>query len=120
MMNYNYITFHMFHSDKLRKAGRPRAIPDRFSPIIMSLHGQGYGYRAITRELKKQGLEVSWSTVRWYIKRQLSKLSHNGIQFCRNKLAKQEHGGQHREHTDFAKGYSPILFHSTTTQGYHR
>ena len=51
-----------------RSPGRPRAIPaDRVQEVI-SLYRGGLGYRAIARELEKQGLMVDWSTVRNVIK----------------------------------------------------
>ena len=51
-----------------RRPGRPRAIPEDRIPEVLSLYEQGLGYRAIARELEKQGLLVDWSTVRNVIK----------------------------------------------------
>jgi len=55
-----------------RKPGRPRAIPERLIPKVLSLYQQGLGYRAIARELREDGLSADWSTVRRVIKRQKS------------------------------------------------
>ncbi len=51
-----------------RKPGRPPAIPNSFTRMVLSLHCQGFGYRAIARELMKLGVFVDWSTVRRFIK----------------------------------------------------
>jgi hypothetical protein len=51
-----------------RKPGRPRAIPMGLFPKVRSLYQQGFGYRAIARELREDGLAVDWSTVRRFIK----------------------------------------------------
>jgi hypothetical protein len=59
-----------------RKTGRPRAISDELVPVVMSLCKSGLGYRAIARELMKQGISVDWSTVRRVIKRWLSEKGH--------------------------------------------
>ncbi len=61
----------MFPYDSRRKPGRPKAIPEKFVPKVIALYKQGFGYRAISRELKKENLSVSWSTVRRLIKKQL-------------------------------------------------
>lgn len=60
-----------------RKAGRPRAIPEDLIEEVISLYSNGLGYRAIARELMKQGVCVDWSTVRRVIKRRLSEESHH-------------------------------------------
>ena len=53
----------------LRKSpGRPRAIPEALIPNVLSLYKQGFGYRAIARELRQEGRSVDWSTVRRLIK----------------------------------------------------
>jgi hypothetical protein len=63
-----------------RKSGRPRAISDDLEPLVLSLYKSGLGYRAIARELLKQGLSVDWSTVRRVIKKWSSeKGHHNGL-----------------------------------------
>ncbi len=54
-----------------RKPGRPRAIPEELVPEVISLYKQGFGYRAISRELRKNGLSVNWSTVRRLVKDKL-------------------------------------------------
>jgi transposase-like protein len=52
-----------------RKPGRPRAIPERLIPKVLSLYyEEGLGYRAIARELRKQGISVDWSTIRRIVK----------------------------------------------------
>jgi len=54
-----------------RRPGRPRAIQESSIPLVLSLYQGGLGYRAIARELEKQGLLVDWSTVRRVIKTNL-------------------------------------------------
>ena len=51
-----------------RKAGRPRALSPEKAEEVLFLYSSGLGYRAISRELEKQGLVVDWSTVRRVIK----------------------------------------------------
>jgi hypothetical protein len=51
-----------------KRPGRPRAIPEALAPKVISLHRQGFGYRATARELLSDGLCVDWSTVRRLIK----------------------------------------------------
>lgn len=53
-----------------RKPGRPRAIPEDSIPRVLSLYEAGFGYRAITRELEREGILVVFSTVRRVIKAQ--------------------------------------------------
>lgn len=53
-----------------RKPGRPRAIPETLIPQVMSLYHGGLGYRAVARELRREGISVNWSTVRWVVKAQ--------------------------------------------------
>lgn len=60
-----------------RKSGRPRAISDDLVPLVLSLYQSGLGYRAIARELMKQGVSVDWSTVRRVIKRWFSEEGHH-------------------------------------------
>lgn len=63
-----------------RKPGRPRAISEDRTEEVISLYKSGLGYRAIARELMKQGVSVDWSTVRRVIKRWFSeKGRHNGL-----------------------------------------
>lgn len=48
-----------------RRAGRPRAIPDALEPVVVELHGAGYGYRAIARILREEhGANTSFTSVR--------------------------------------------------------
>jgi len=58
----------MNHEAVLREPGRPRAIPAALIPKVLSLYRHGLGYRAIARELEKDGLCVDWSTIRRLIK----------------------------------------------------
>jgi hypothetical protein len=51
-----------------RKPGRPRVIPERLIPKVLSLYRQGLGYRAVARELRQDGILADWSTVRRLIK----------------------------------------------------
>lgn len=51
-----------------RRPGRPRAIPANMIPEVTAMYLSGLGYRAIARELGKQGIQVNWSTVRRVIK----------------------------------------------------
>jgi transposase-like protein len=63
-----------------RLPGRPRVIPEDRIEEVISLYQGGLGYRAIARELMKEGISVDWSTVRRVIKRWLSeKGHHNGL-----------------------------------------
>ena len=51
--------------EKVRKVGRPRAIPQEMEPVVVELYNLGYGYRAITRILRKEyGLNPHYSSVR--------------------------------------------------------
>ena len=61
----------------IRKPGRPRAIGDNLIPKVVSLYQNGLGYRAIARELAKEGIWVDWSTVRRVIKAGRSKTPNN-------------------------------------------
>jgi transposase-like protein len=59
----------IMNTDQVRgKPGRPRAISESLIPKVISWHRSGLGYRAIARELARQGLWVDWSTVRRVIK----------------------------------------------------
>jgi transposase-like protein len=60
-----------------RKPGRPRAIPEDRTEEVISLYRNGLGYRAIVRELMKQGVNVDWSTIRRVIKRWLGEKDHH-------------------------------------------
>jgi transposase-like protein len=66
-----------------RGAGRPKAIPGDLIWKVISLYQQGLGYRAIARELMKEGISVDWSTVRRVIKKWLSEKDHHNS-FCSN------------------------------------
>lgn len=57
------------------RPGRPRAIGESVIPKVISLYRSGLGYRAIARELAKEGLCVDWSTVRRVIKAHQSKVN---------------------------------------------
>lgn len=51
---------------KVRKAGRPRAIPEHIEPMVVDLWERGYGYRAIARILNspEYSLNPHFSSVR--------------------------------------------------------
>ena len=52
-----------------RRGGRPRVVPPSLVPRVLQLYSQGFGYRAIARELAREsGLLVDWSTVRRLVK----------------------------------------------------
>lgn len=53
-----------------RRPGRPRAIPEAAIPRVLAMYQEGLGYRAIARELAREGLSPDWSTVRRVIKRE--------------------------------------------------
>lgn len=52
-------------SEKARKPGRPRAIPEALESVVVRLYRQGHGYRAIARILRN-GYEINphFSSVR--------------------------------------------------------
>jgi transposase-like protein len=57
------------NTDQVRgKPGRPRAISESLIPKVIDWHQSGLGYRAIARELAREGICVDWSTVRRVIK----------------------------------------------------
>ena len=60
-----------------RKLGRPRAIREDLIPIVLSMYEGRLGYRAVARELHKQGISIDWSTVRRLIKTKLAGSSKN-------------------------------------------
>jgi len=60
-----------------RKPGRPRAIGEDLVPKILTLYRRGLGYRAIARELTKEGVWVDWSTVRRAIKANQGRANEN-------------------------------------------
>lgn len=51
---------------KVRKAGRPRAIPENMEPVVVELYDRGYGYRAIAGILNtpEYGISVHFSSIR--------------------------------------------------------
>jgi len=51
-----------------RKPGRPRAIPETLIPKVLSLYHEGLGYRAVARELRREGISADWSTIRRIVK----------------------------------------------------
>ena len=61
----------------LRKRGRPRAIDESSLPLVLSLYQTGLGYRAIARELAREGLCLDWSTVRRVIKAHQDRAKEN-------------------------------------------
>jgi transposase-like protein len=64
--------------EKVRKPGRPRAIPAELEPTVIDLYNLGYGYRAIAKTLRKDYyLNPDFSTVKRTLKR-LGTLPHPG------------------------------------------
>jgi hypothetical protein len=56
--------------EKVRKAGRPRAIPSELEPVVIELYKIGYGYRAIVRILRNDYyINLDFSTVKRTLKR---------------------------------------------------
>ena len=53
---------------KVRRPGRPRAIPKAIEPIIIDLHKKGYGPQAISKILLQGKILIHWSTIRRFIK----------------------------------------------------
>ena len=51
---------------KVRKAGRPRAIPEHLEPVVVELYCRGYGYRAIANILNtpEYGVNPHFSSIR--------------------------------------------------------
>jgi len=50
---------------RVRKPGRPRAIPEALEPVVIELYRQEYGYRAIARILRQEyGLNPHYSSIR--------------------------------------------------------
>jgi len=51
---------------KVRRPGRPRAIPEDMEPVVVELYDRGYGYRAIARELNtpEYGINAHFSSIR--------------------------------------------------------
>ena len=58
----------MTYDPKERKSGRPRAVPEAPVPKALSLYRQGFGYRAVARELRQEGVSVDWSAIRRIVK----------------------------------------------------
>jgi len=55
---------------KVRKAGRPHAIPDNVTSIVVMLYRDGNGYRAISRILASDyGVIADYSSVRRALRR---------------------------------------------------
>jgi transposase len=58
------------NSSKVRRPGRPRAIPSKLEPAVVELHKRGYGYRAVARILRNEyGISADFSTVKRVLKR---------------------------------------------------
>jgi transposase len=50
---------------KVRKPGRPRAIPAELERVVVELYREGYGYRAIARILREEySLNPHYSSIR--------------------------------------------------------
>jgi hypothetical protein len=59
----------IMNTDQVRgRPGRPRAIGESLVPKVIDWHRSGLGYRAIARELAREGICMDWSTVRRVIK----------------------------------------------------
>lgn len=55
---------------KVRKPGRPRAVPVELEPVVVELYHRGYGYRAISNILQKEyHINPHCSSVRLVLKR---------------------------------------------------
>ena len=65
-----------------RKPGRPKAIPKETIPKVIDLYKRGLGYRAIKRELDREGQSVHWSTVRNLIKQELGNIPVRRLSKC--------------------------------------
>ncbi len=65
-----------------RKPGRPKAIPKGTIPKVIDLYKRGFGYRAIKRELDREGLSVHWSTVRNLVKQELGNIPVRRLSKC--------------------------------------
>jgi hypothetical protein len=52
--------------ERVRKCGRPRAIPVEYEQLVVKLYQLGYGYRSIARFLRETefGLNPHFSSVR--------------------------------------------------------
>jgi hypothetical protein len=56
--------------EKVRKPGRPRAIPQELEPVVTDLHRSGYGYRATARILRNDyHINPDFTTVRRLLKK---------------------------------------------------
>ena len=119
-----------------RKPGRPRAIPEKLVPHVISLYRQRFGYRAIRRELRKEGISVSWSTVRRLVKEKLDKNLNYRLKICRYRFKVKLHKTPHYELEYFRRvakierhknpRYQPLDYHITiperpkTNLSYHK
>jgi len=55
---------------KVRKAGRPRAIPMDLEAVVVALYQRGYGYRAIANIIRDEyRINPHYSSVRQVLKR---------------------------------------------------
>jgi hypothetical protein len=64
--------------EKVRKPGRPRAIPQELEPVVTDLHRSGYGYRATARILRNDyHINTDFTTVKRTLRR-LGILPHPG------------------------------------------
>jgi hypothetical protein len=56
--------------DKVRKPGRPRAIPTEFESVVSDLYRKGYGYRAVASIIiREYSVNPHFSSVRRAVKR---------------------------------------------------
>jgi len=57
-------------SERVRKPGRPRAIPTNLESVVAVLYRRGYGYRAIANILREEyHINPHYSSVRQVLKR---------------------------------------------------
>ena len=52
------------------RLGRPRSLSPAALRRVLTLRRAGFGYRAISGELRAAGIDVNWSTVRRAVKGQ--------------------------------------------------
>jgi transposase len=56
--------------ERVRKPGRPRAIPANLESVVTALYSRGYGYRAISNILREEyHINPHYSSVRQVLKR---------------------------------------------------
>ena len=101
-----------------RKPGRPRAIPEKLVPHVISLYRQRFGYRAIRRELRKEGISVSWSTVRRLVKEKLDENLNYRLEFCRNRFKVKQNENLHHK-LEYCQGVAEVKQHENRLHKLH-